>query len=607
MIPDRFCDIVMKGGITSGLVYPRAVMALQRRYRFKSVGGTSAGAIAAAAAAAAEHDREGGGFDRLDKLPEFLGEGDNLSALFQPQARLRGVYALLLAAIAKKPGTIVAAALRHFWPAALAGAVPGLLILLALVLDGGALAWVAAVFAVLFAVLGAVLVVALWVAWRTSRALPDALFGLCSGMPEPGSTRAALTPWLTDLIDGYAGRPVDGPPLTFGDLWRGKDRSGSAADPALRLEMMTTNLTNRIAERLPWGTREFLFDPGEMRRLFPARVVDHMVAHAPASGGRELLPAGLVRLPDAANLPVIVATRMSLSFPVLLAAVPLWRVDYTRTANQGDGPVTAERCWFSDGGIASNFPVHFFDAPLPRHPTFAINLRPFHPDHPPSPDQAENVWMAESATVAQSDWWYRLPEHSGWGFDKRIGAFLSSALRTMQNRVDEQQMRVPGFRERVLHMSMSDTEGGMNLTMPPEVLQALLARGEAAGERMVRQFEVGDAPPQTVSWDVHRWVRLRTTLLATCEMLQRYASEYDAQPPAGARTFEQLATDEDDSLPYPLVGEPRRALALDASRRIEELAAALAAGPDLARSAPNPRPEARIVPQDMPPRADADA
>jgi hypothetical protein len=30
--------------------------------------------------------------------------------------------------------------------------------------------------------------------------------------------------------------------------------------------------------------------------------------------------------------------------------------------------------WFSDGGICSNFPIHFFDAWLPTHPTFGINL-----------------------------------------------------------------------------------------------------------------------------------------------------------------------------------------------------------------------------------------
>jgi len=46
------CDIILKGGITSGIVYPSAISTLARHYRLRSIGGTSAGAIAAAAAAA---------------------------------------------------------------------------------------------------------------------------------------------------------------------------------------------------------------------------------------------------------------------------------------------------------------------------------------------------------------------------------------------------------------------------------------------------------------------------------------------------------------------------------------------------------------------------
>ena len=55
----------MKGGITSGVVYPHALCELARTYRFVNVGGTSAGAIAAAGAAAAEHGRDRGGFAKL--------------------------------------------------------------------------------------------------------------------------------------------------------------------------------------------------------------------------------------------------------------------------------------------------------------------------------------------------------------------------------------------------------------------------------------------------------------------------------------------------------------------------------------------------------------
>ena len=52
------CDLIMKGGITSGVVYPFAVTGLAERYRLRGVGGSSAGAIAATLAAAAERRRQ---------------------------------------------------------------------------------------------------------------------------------------------------------------------------------------------------------------------------------------------------------------------------------------------------------------------------------------------------------------------------------------------------------------------------------------------------------------------------------------------------------------------------------------------------------------------
>lgn len=51
------CDLVMKGGITSGVVYPGLIARLASKYQFKNIGGTSAGAIAAGACAAAQYGR----------------------------------------------------------------------------------------------------------------------------------------------------------------------------------------------------------------------------------------------------------------------------------------------------------------------------------------------------------------------------------------------------------------------------------------------------------------------------------------------------------------------------------------------------------------------
>ena len=50
-------DLTMEGGTTSGVVYPLAVCELATSFRFRNVGGASAGAIAAALTAAAEFGR----------------------------------------------------------------------------------------------------------------------------------------------------------------------------------------------------------------------------------------------------------------------------------------------------------------------------------------------------------------------------------------------------------------------------------------------------------------------------------------------------------------------------------------------------------------------
>lgn len=84
---------MMKGGITSGVVYPLAALELAKEHRFRNIGGTSAGAIAGAAVAAAEFGRRGGGgqaYEGIATLPGWLGE--NLTSLFQPTRRMRPLF-----------------------------------------------------------------------------------------------------------------------------------------------------------------------------------------------------------------------------------------------------------------------------------------------------------------------------------------------------------------------------------------------------------------------------------------------------------------------------------------------------------------------------------
>jgi Patatin-like phospholipase len=630
--------MVMKGGITSGVVYPHAVCELAQVYRFRSVGGASAGAIAAAATAAAELGRQSDGFRKLAGLPDWVGQ--NLVSVFQPQRPTRGLFAILIAAISRGRAPrlrVLGTALRWFAIPTLVGAAPGIVLFVVGVATTNGAGRVAAVMSsLLLTFVGGALGLLFGIYRSATRSLPSNYFGLCTGMrrPEDGLPQP-LTLWLGDLLETLAGRAPGGPPLTFGDLWGGD--APDANDRSIRLEMMTTNLTNRRPHRLPWNERVFYFRRAELLDLFPTHVVDWMADHPPSlpdgaqdrreSELRTRLLGDLLPWPAAKDLPVIVATRMSLSFPLLISAIPLWAVDMSEPANQSawaawvdwlgvnagdwdqikddrsawrdvpDQMLVAEQCWFSDGGISSNFPVHFFDAPVPVRPTFAIDLTGFRAGEQPDLDESENVWLPETNQGGLLETWYRFHPTSG---PARLTGFASSVVRTMQNRVDSAQMRVPGYRDRIVHVKFTSKEGGMNLTMPPDVIRVLTERGRWAGSKLVRRFHL-PASPGELSWDNHRWVRFRSSLAVLGELVNRFAAGYSKPPELNSeRTYAELAARADTEPPgsYRWRNESQQLLAADAAARMTALSDVLdASDASLSDRAPRPQPEARIVPR----------
>ncbi|WP_345029581.1 patatin-like phospholipase family protein, partial [Kutzneria kofuensis] len=96
------CDLVMQGGITSGVAYPAAVLELYKQFRFRSIGGASAGAMAAAVTAAAEYARDSGGFERLEALRQQLQQPGLIVKQFRPSKQARPLFRILLAAQAKR-------------------------------------------------------------------------------------------------------------------------------------------------------------------------------------------------------------------------------------------------------------------------------------------------------------------------------------------------------------------------------------------------------------------------------------------------------------------------------------------------------------------------
>ncbi|WP_287211934.1 patatin-like phospholipase family protein [Mesorhizobium sp.] len=616
----KYCDLVMKGGITSGLVYPNAVLALTRQFRFKNIGGTSAGAIAAAITAAAAYgDRQKRsselpgvgspkiGFAGLEGVAKKLTAEGFIFGLFQPAAGARNAYRLLVTLTGE--GSQLMKAATMLFAVLIIAPIEAVLTLaiflgLGLWIDGLPGVWSAAVPAALCAYAAA----AAFAVLRIARVTRRNFLGICNGMPSKpwlGKAHPALTEWLHEAIQELAGKPAN-EPLTFAELWaapRYDDEPKS--ERAISLQMISTDVSHHEPRSIPFENARFWFRQDQFEMLFPSSVIAAMTrGKAPTTIGED----EYFELPHAGALPVVVGMRMSLSFPILISAVPLHEAQYRRHESAADDVPpnqnsqdsvlsTAEAlttggtpggaqarsfrvCWFSDGGISSNFPIHLFDAALPRWPTFAINL----------------VGTRENEGRSSTEVFLPSENNQGWqqsyhsiaapSAARELSNFLFGIIATMQNWRDLLQSRAPGHRDRIAHVPLSSEEGGLNLNMPQSVLDSVAAKGTAAGGVFSR-----------FSFDNHYWVRWRNVAAA----LQRYtiqvAENAKSTVPdyAGAHSMAESGNPEPPS--YQFRSQDRQAAAEALLKSLEENGAEWSdLGPDLTIGAPRPLPQLRITP-----------
>lgn len=553
----RFCDVIMKGGVTSGIVYPLTICRLATQFMLKNIGGTSVGAIAAVLAAAAEYRRREHldspaeavkGFEALSGLPEFLGQKNMLLSLFAADARSRPFLRIALSFVGN--GTWYVKALKaalvlavNLWFVVL----PVIAVAAALLVGYGAFAaqnWLVIVTSFVSAVLaglGLAAVVAL--VWCIATLSGNA-FGWCHAHDEAklaafqrwyqraDGDLAKLTTkhtpplfdWLHAFIQFTAGLPDD-QPLTFGNLWGSKrpDWSPDRGDPhAINFKVVTTCVTFGRPFALPFEQREsgdaslhaFYFTVKDFSAYFPDAVVKSMTS-APSSrpvvtvAGTTYHP-----LPDSTHLPVVVATRMSMSFPILFCAIRL----YEMVPAVPGSPSAMRPVWFSDGGLSSNFPISFFDAPLARWPTLAIDL--LDQGHPIQDGTvcAEDVLLESSVPQAELESWDTI-QAAGW-IAPLLG-FCSAIVDTMRTWQDSTLGTFPKNRSRTVGIRLPSDEGGINLMMTQPQVEDLIARGDAAGESLLAQFGDGQNP---AGWLEHRGIRFRTTMGA----LTRWFDELDA-------------------------------------------------------------------------------
>ncbi len=611
------CDLVMKGGITSGVIYPQAVLALAKNYCFRSIGGTSAGAIAAAMTAAAEYgrkqkqadsDQQWAGFVLMENeiIPQLTTEGF-IRGLFQPAPATQPLLDGLLTYRRRQHAREQRAATRHqpprthsgslrariwdavatlwetaakapwgplkrstFWGLVGSALIAVLLSAAALLANNAFVAVILLVLAIAAVVLGYLIGSVVGVLNLLANDVPGQHFyGICTGMGND----TALTNWLADTIDRLAGLPSRKTPLTFRQLamnHQSDDQAPFDLTQTITLNMVTTNLSQGQPYTLPFTSGPFLFSKQEFERLFPHYIVEYMTtiseAYPPTDITQQsiqvMVPHGedqyrplkdrepsethdLYFLPRGLDLPVVVATRMSLSFPLLLSAVPLWTLNEACLRRYTDGNTITlaagdlQRNWFSDGGTCSNFPIHFYDRWFPNHPTFGINLETvpdellekkgklpsgltpkmleyrsiIRPEPPDQPREATQPWKVFRNVPPLNENAFKHLVHLPKPFPQErplprweplggeLGSFVWSIINTGLFYRDTVQARLPSYYDRIVTIYQGEHEGGLNLDMEKEVIQDIAERGGKAGEQLLN-----------FNFDLHRWVRLRLLL-----------------------------------------------------------------------------------------------
>jgi len=537
---------------------------------------------------------------------ETNGGVSNLFSLFQPQPSMAGLFRFATAFLITNKSKQALSLVRPFWLEIILGAIPGILL--------GILAWSASgwhvgivLLCVFVCIACACVMAVLGLLVRLMR-MPKSYFGLCTGHTQMNSKVPGLIPWLDGKIHEVADRKPGDPPLTFGDLRK----------VGITLQMMTTCLTWGRPFTLPFTTRQFYFSPKEFRDFFPEKIVHWMIDHPPTHDGTQeehdpdrtgkVDIGDLKPLPNEDDLPVIVAARLSLSFPFLFCTVPRYAVDFTlRECKQGEEPAqppvpggaiaygaarVPEHVWFIDGGICNNFPLHLFDAPIPRWPTFGIDLTDLRPDRPKGECRA---WLPTRNGGGVQPNWTRLSAKGGLpGTWRLVAAIVNSA----RNWLNSLQAIVPGFRDRIVHISLSEKEGGLNLTMPPATLDNLSKYGSDAAQLLIDHFingqDNGKVTPMT--WVNQRWIRYRSTMGLIETFLTKFADNIQ-NPEEGDISYSDLI-ERQPGAPPPTgysFKQDQIPFAIDETKRLVEIGT-LMKPEHLKKGAPNPEPTLVIRP-----------
>ena len=135
------------------------------------------------------------------------------------------------------------------------------------------------------------------------------------------------------------------------------------------------------------------------------------------------------------------------------------------------------------------------------------------------------------------------------------------------------------YRDRIVHIALTKAEGGLNLTVPLELLTNLSQYGSEAGQRRIDHFVEGEdsGQPTTMTWSNQRWIRYRSTVSLLDTFLVDFSRAMDSPEPGDPSYTELIARAAAQQAPcYPLgsaqkatiMGKPEDILAL--GRRLSD-------------------------------------
>ena len=334
-----------------------------------------------------------------------------------------------------------------------------------------------------------------------------------------------LTDWLYCVYNQIAGLPPD-EPLTFRHL----EQTGKGVE----LCIVTSNLSHGRPYILPKDFGEFVWNEKDFQLLFPPQIIKHLKENEDKRP-KVTLPEHYFFFPKREDIPVLVAVRLSVSFPLLVSAVPL----YTRSSDNDTEKLQVN--WFSDGGLCSNLPLQFFDQWLPTYPTLGINLTSLRRIDYSNSTQLSvlptNQWEQvnqqqktasqgqKPSTHIDKDLQVYLPKADDlyepeWVGQTSLFTFLQALMATGLYHRDLSHLEMPSCRERVAQIRMKPEEAGLYLDMSPETIQNMEEKGQLAGKLLVERF----------NFTHYEWIRLQVLMaLLDKDFEEMVNSEPDVQ------------------------------------------------------------------------------